>query len=211
MDSDRPARRPQGEQRREAIMDAALRLFGEHGFEGTSIRDIAREVGVTEGLLYHYFDSKSDLVHAICRERGWQARVGRVVERMTATSLEDALCEMTGQFLDSLIENSHMVRLLISELHRDPVLAERHLRDIEANRDALVAALEPRQRAGEIRYDASLRVAVGLLLGAAYSLFALWGNAPPDQWREMRRSLLQDGVAIVARGLEPPKTDAAGP
>jgi AcrR family transcriptional regulator len=43
------------------IRDAALRLFGERGVEGTTIRDIARAAGVSGGLVRHHFGSKEDL------------------------------------------------------------------------------------------------------------------------------------------------------
>jgi AcrR family transcriptional regulator len=43
------------------IRDAALRLFGERGVEGTTIRDIARAAGVSGGLVRHHFGSKEEL------------------------------------------------------------------------------------------------------------------------------------------------------
>lgn len=46
---------------RARIRDAALRLFAEHGPDGTTIRDIAREAGVSGGLIRHHFGSKDDL------------------------------------------------------------------------------------------------------------------------------------------------------
>ena len=46
---------------RARIRDAALRLFGERGVEGTTIRDIARAAGVSGGLVRHHFGSKEDL------------------------------------------------------------------------------------------------------------------------------------------------------
>jgi AcrR family transcriptional regulator len=46
---------------RARIRDAALRLFAERGVEGTTIRDIATEAGVSSGLLRHHFGSKEDL------------------------------------------------------------------------------------------------------------------------------------------------------
>lgn len=49
----------------ERILQAALALFARFGFERTSVRMIAREAGVSQGLLYNYFDSKDDLLHAL--------------------------------------------------------------------------------------------------------------------------------------------------
>jgi TetR/AcrR family transcriptional regulator, regulator of cefoperazone and chloramphenicol sensitivity len=46
---------------RARIRDAAVRLFAEHGIEATTIRDIAREAGVSGGLVRHHFGSKDDL------------------------------------------------------------------------------------------------------------------------------------------------------
>ncbi len=49
------------EVRKQEILDAALRIFGEKGYEKTSITDIAREIGVAQGLCYRYFPSKEAL------------------------------------------------------------------------------------------------------------------------------------------------------
>lgn len=49
------------EVRRQEILDTALRLFGEKGYEKTSITDIARAIGVAQGLCYRYFPSKEAL------------------------------------------------------------------------------------------------------------------------------------------------------
>jgi AcrR family transcriptional regulator len=58
-------RTPKGERTREEILDAAIRLFGERGFERTTLRAIADEAGVSLGLTYRYFDGKDALVVAL--------------------------------------------------------------------------------------------------------------------------------------------------
>ncbi|MCC7243764.1 MAG: TetR family transcriptional regulator, partial [Acidobacteria bacterium] len=47
-------RNADGQRTRQAILDAALDLFGEKGYFGTSLRDVARAVGVRESALYNY-------------------------------------------------------------------------------------------------------------------------------------------------------------
>lgn len=49
------------EVRKQEILDTALKLFGEKGYEKTSIADIARTIGVAQGLCYRYFPSKEAL------------------------------------------------------------------------------------------------------------------------------------------------------
>ena len=53
------------EKSRKRLMDNALELFAVDGFENTSISDIANKAGVAKGTLYHYFQSKEDLLQAI--------------------------------------------------------------------------------------------------------------------------------------------------
>ena len=50
---------------RARIVDAALHLFAEHGYDGTSVRMIAERAGVSPGLLYHYFPAKEALLRAL--------------------------------------------------------------------------------------------------------------------------------------------------
>lgn len=49
----------------EKIMSAAFTLIAKQGYESTSIAQIAREAGISKGLLYNYFDSKEDLLEKI--------------------------------------------------------------------------------------------------------------------------------------------------
>ena len=52
-------------ERREQLLNTALRLFAEEGYEATSISKIAKEAGVAKGLLYNYFASKEELMEQI--------------------------------------------------------------------------------------------------------------------------------------------------
>ena len=54
-----------GQRTRQAILDAALDLFSEKGFFGTSLRDVASAVGVRESAIYNYFPGKDALFDAL--------------------------------------------------------------------------------------------------------------------------------------------------
>ena len=53
---------------RATIMQAALELFGNNGYHNTTISQIAKEAGVSKGLLYNYFKGKEDLLECIVME-----------------------------------------------------------------------------------------------------------------------------------------------
>ncbi len=52
----------QVEDKRTAILGATLRLISKNGFHGTAMSKVAKEAGVSAGIIYHYFDSKDDLM-----------------------------------------------------------------------------------------------------------------------------------------------------
>jgi len=72
--------RPPKEDRREAILDAALRCFVDRGFYGTSIPEIAEKAAIASGTIYHYFESKEALVNALFRH--WK---GHIAQRVLTT------------------------------------------------------------------------------------------------------------------------------
>ncbi len=57
----RPVSPALNERRRQEIISTAVRLFAERGYHATTLDDIARALGSTKGLIYHYFRSKADL------------------------------------------------------------------------------------------------------------------------------------------------------
>jgi len=60
--------------RRTQIAEAAAVLFAEHGYEATTVRQIADRVGMLAGSLYHHFATKDEMLHAVMRDR-----IGRLV------------------------------------------------------------------------------------------------------------------------------------
>ena len=58
-----------GPETRAAILDAAMALFAERGFDATPVKVIATEAGVATGLIFHYFGAKEGLLEALIDER----------------------------------------------------------------------------------------------------------------------------------------------
>lgn len=58
-----------GDQRRQAIIEAAEQLFYKNGYEGTSVQDVLDVLKLSKGGFYHHFDSKLRLLEAICTQK----------------------------------------------------------------------------------------------------------------------------------------------
>ncbi len=71
--------------RRRQLVEAALAVFLRKGYHDTTVREIGREAGFTQGTIYNYVRSKGDILYLVCDEvvRAYQDAVARAVEGVT--------------------------------------------------------------------------------------------------------------------------------
>ncbi|MGB0886384.1 MAG: TetR/AcrR family transcriptional regulator [Chitinophagales bacterium] len=81
---------------KQKIIDAAILLFSESGFAGTSISKIAKEAGVSKGLIYNYFETKEDIVKGIIDSLMEQSKE-------TETAIMEAFQNASPQEIISLV------------------------------------------------------------------------------------------------------------
>ena len=102
---------------RERIEKAAIRLFVEQGVAGTSVRDIARAVDISEGALYRHFVSKDELVRVVF-ERHYVEFAGRLDTLAQAeTTARGKLAAMIRGFGHVHDENPTLFRFLLFVQH----------------------------------------------------------------------------------------------
>lgn len=200
--SDNPqSRRLQAAERREQILDAACVVFGQKGYAGASMRDIAREVGVTEGLLYHYFSGKQELMHACWRERSFRAQLHAVLDEHRDEPVDVALTAMLVRLMTLLYEHGPEIRLHMAEMHRDAELAGFFVQKVEEDRRWLVEFLKGRQETGEIREDVDARMVATVLMATAHAVFMVWGITDHAVWDELVAREAPAMVQIVMHGI----------
>jgi AcrR family transcriptional regulator len=149
---------------RQRILDIARELFARQGFTGTSIADIAGELGTTTAALYYHFRSKADILNALLAEP--MVAYTRIIETLESgsPSAEDLL----GGFIDLTVDS----RELAAIIDRDPaVLAmidEQLSRTSEEMTQQVMAALAGpgADRASLIRANAAFSVIKGATMAA---------------------------------------------
>src|SRR5260221_3715161 len=106
------------EDRREQIIDAAMHVFAQKGFARATNKDIAREAGITPGLIYHYFDSKEALLKAIIEGRSPLRIVNTLPPQALGLPPEVLLHFIVMQGLGSLEEENfiQLIRVIHPEV-----------------------------------------------------------------------------------------------
>jgi AcrR family transcriptional regulator len=169
------------ENRREALLNEAARLFGTRGFAATSTRDIAAAVGMLPGSIYYHFPSKEALALAV-HERG-VSQILRAVRAALDGVPEDAPWERFEAacvaHLEALLTGSEHAQVVTPQFAR--ALPPEHAATLIRQRDAyerlfadLVDAL-PLPRGASRRY---LRLAVLGSLNWALTWYRPDGDAP---------------------------------
>src|SRR6185503_21304406 len=88
-------------EKRRLILDVAVRVFVEQGFNQCRVSDIADEAGVAYGLVYHYFRSKDEVLDTLFLER-WNVMLGVIRELDgDALSAREQLYAITSFIVDS--------------------------------------------------------------------------------------------------------------
>lgn len=100
------------------ILAAALRLFAERGFDGTSVQNIVAAAEVTKGALYHYFDSKDDLLYEIYHSliARQLADLGGVLAR--GLPPREAVRAVLAGLIRSTAEHIDEAKVFSREMHR---------------------------------------------------------------------------------------------
>jgi AcrR family transcriptional regulator len=104
------------EARQQEILDAALKLWSEQGYDATSMEAIGREVGLTKGTLYLYFESKTALLDALVRRYSLAPDMAFLVERFRDRPLEEVVGFVVETAWSRLNEREDLVRLMLRQL-----------------------------------------------------------------------------------------------
>ncbi|MEX1177298.1 MAG: TetR/AcrR family transcriptional regulator [Nitriliruptor sp.] len=108
-----------GQQRREAILDAAAALFLERGFHGASIDEVGAAAGISGPGVYRHVASKDALLMAVL-DRLWSEGFGPAVRRGADLPPREALAGLIDAHVDLAIGQSTALVLLVTELRHLP-------------------------------------------------------------------------------------------
>jgi TetR/AcrR family transcriptional regulator, fatty acid metabolism regulator protein len=168
------AKAPPAEKRRQ-ILDAAVRVFARQGFHATRVSDIADEAGVAYGLVYHYFNSKEQVLNELFLER-WSLLIAAIEEADRAGGAHrDRLAKVAGFIIDSYRHDPELMKVIIVEVTRAAnSFGQTHLTEIRRAYESIAKIVADGQEAGAFRRDVAPIFASMAFYGAIEQLLSGW-------------------------------------
>jgi TetR/AcrR family fatty acid metabolism transcriptional regulator len=168
-----PARVPVDKRR--IILDAAVRVFARQGFHTCRVSDIADEAGVAYGLVYHYFQSKDEVLDTLFLER-WDVMLDAIREVDARDEPARAkLLAIAGFIVDSYRHDPDLMKVIIVEVTRAAnSFGAAHLAKISEAYEQLSGIVAQAQARGEFRDSVSPEFAAMAFYGAIEQVLTGW-------------------------------------
>jgi AcrR family transcriptional regulator len=194
--------------RRRQILDAAIRVFARQGFHACRVSDIAREAGVAYGLVYHYFDTKEQVLNELFEER-WSLLLA-AIDEVDARPIpsREKLDAVAGFIIDSYRHDPELMKVIIVEVTRAAnSFGRTHLPEISNAYEKITKIVADAQAAREFRRDIDPMLASMWFYGAIEQLLSGWvfeligdSDADFDRAREMVVDTICGGLAPSLEG-----------
>jgi AcrR family transcriptional regulator len=185
---------------RERILDVALDLFTEQGYEKTSLRDIAEQLGITKAALYYHFERKQDILLELhLRLHALGEEVFGQLGELDATQVdEEAWLALMDGFMERMLANPKLFlmhqrnRNAFIELQYDERHAAENDRLEELMRSVLSSPAIPLRR--RVRMVCSIGSVMAVLMGGIFSSGGegILGDVPMDELAELIREAMRD-------------------
>ena len=148
------ARTPKGpEDRREQILDAAMQVFSRKGLARASNKDIAREAGITTGLIYHYFENRAALLKTMLEERS-PLQLVRNLYREKGDQPPEVLLPILAKRILGIVEDDKVQRLLrifLPEVLFNPLISGMGLAGVQEGTRFLATYFDAQIARGTLR------------------------------------------------------------
>jgi len=160
---------------RRVILDAAVRVFARQGFHTCRVSDIADEAGVAYGLVYHYFQSKDQILDTLFLER-WNLMLA-AIEAADASqrSPRDKLYAIASFIFDSYRHDPELMKVIIVEVTRAAnSFGQTHLARINEAYELIAEIVTKAQADGVFKADISAQFAAMTFYGAIEQVLTGW-------------------------------------
>jgi AcrR family transcriptional regulator len=189
--------------RRDCLIMNASTLFAESGYEGTTIRRIARLCGITEAAIYKHFESKEALYEAVIQNKSRRQEISEYLAgRQGQGDIEDVLRAIAEHILTTTHEDPELMRMLLYSSLEGFRGAELLFKEFRVPYISFLREeLRDRMESGELRQVnpfITSRCFVGMVMDCAVNV-ELWNHL--DSTSFSTEEVVSNNVPVFAQGL----------
>ena len=182
--------------KRTAIMDAALKLFTERGFHGTSTAQISKEAGVATGTLFNYFPTKEDLINSLYFEVKGQLSKSMGKEIEAQGTFQGKLRKIWSNLINWGVDNQEEF-LFVGQFCSSPYISKFTREEVMKEYVFLHELVDEGIKAGAIR-DFSADLTISMFYQGSRAVVNLFLDSDPSQ---DKNKIIEAGFQIIWRGL----------
>lgn len=187
--------------RRAQILEVALRLFAAQGFDATSTKQIAREAGIAEGLIFHYFPTKASLLAALLETRhSFIGELRALLDGAEKLPARDVLYQVASGWLATLRRETRLTVVLFGTAQTNPEVGEALRELIQEGTGRLAGYLSARVQAGELREDLPLGTAALTFFSSLMVFFLTHRHLPEQEWQVRSETHARELLALWLDG-----------
>ena len=188
--------------KRRLILDAAVRVFARQGFHTCRVSDIADEAGGAYGLVYHYFQSKDEVLDTLFLER-WNVMLEAIAETdAQPISARAKLHAIASFIIESYRHDPDLMKVIIVEVTRAAnSFGAVHLAKISEAYGQISGIVEQAQQSGEFRDSVSAEFAAMAFYGAIEQVLTGWIFGTLEQGDEAYERAKDYVVGTICDGL----------
>ena len=189
--------------KRRLILDAAVRVFARQGFHTCRVSDIADEAGVAYGLVYHYFQSKDEVLDTLFLER-WELMLAAIDEIDAQPGApRDKLYAIASFIVDSYRHDRELMKVIIVEVTRAAnTFGQTHLEEIRKAYHRIGEIVEAAQADGTFRDAVTPQFAAMAFYGAIEQVLTGWIFGLLEEGEDDYERAKRFVVETICGGLE---------
>ena len=163
-------------ERQEEIIEKSIELIANRGIQGLTIRNLSKEISISESTIYRHFNSKTEILIAILDTFDDMSSIMDELAKNSIDSTVDKIAFIFNRMTAVFIETPALISVIFAEeiFKNDPLVKEKITRILNKNEDIIESIIKIGQQKGEIRKDQSYQNLALIIIGSLRLIVKRW-------------------------------------
>jgi AcrR family transcriptional regulator len=187
------------DKRRHQILEAAVKVFSEKGFEGSTTKEIAKKARVSEGTIFRYFKTKKDILLNLINILTEKSLFQFIEDVEQGLDTREALKNLLKLHYRLIIQNFELLKIIFYEIQFHKELREEFYKNVVSR---VLSILEKNIAEQKIRTDVDPQLAAQTLLGIFIGIIMVRTMVEEHEGRQDEDKIISNILDILFNGIK---------